>query len=108
MPFPPVVPASALTPFPGPAIAAPSPHSPTVIGAREGLRMAISRKPRRPHLSVLALEDRAVPSAVSVPDFGFEASAVATFKYTPAGSPWAFTGTAGLSANGTAFTAGNP
>src|SRR4051794_18915286 len=64
---------------------------------------------RKPHLRLTALEDRTVPAAVAgVLDFGFEAAVVPAFKYTPAGSPWAFTGSAGLSANGTAFTAGNP
>ena len=71
--------------------------------------MATVRKLYRPHLTLTALEDRTVPAAVAgVLDFGFEASTVATFKYNPAGSPWAFTGSAGLTGNGTAFTAGNP
>jgi hypothetical protein len=70
--------------------------------------MATARKPRRTHLSLLALEDRTVPAAMGLLDTGFEASGVVTFKYTPAGSPWAFAGNAGLSANNTAFTAGNP
>ena len=30
------------------------------------------------------------------------------FRYRPTGSPWTFTGGAGISANGSGFTAGNP
>ena len=30
------------------------------------------------------------------------------FRYRPAGSPWAFAGSAGIAANGSGFTAGNP
>jgi hypothetical protein len=66
------------------------------------------------HLSLLALEDRTVPSTVTsttgILDFGFEAVplAVGKFKYAPGGSAWTFTGAAGVSANGSAFTAGNP
>src|SRR5437763_454070 len=63
-----------------------------------------------PHLALLALEDRTLPSTAGVLDFGFETSAVAAgaYKYGPAGSAWAFAGTAGLSANGSGFTSGNP
>ena len=31
-----------------------------------------------------------------------------TFKYDPTGSPWAFTGGAGVSGNKSGFTSGNP
>jgi hypothetical protein len=42
-------------------------------------------------------------------DLGFEAPALAagTFAYAPIGSAWTFSGSAGLAANGSAFTAGN-
>ncbi len=75
--------------------------------------MAFARLPRRAtrrpaRLGLLALEDRTVPAAVVVPDFGFEAAAVNGFRYTPAGTPWAFAGSAGLAANTGPFTAGNP
>ncbi|MFL5328273.1 MAG: hypothetical protein ACJ8C4_05115 [Gemmataceae bacterium] len=42
-------------------------------------------------------------------DSGFELPAIAngTFRYGPAGSPWSFTGTAGVSTNNSAFTSGN-
>ena len=41
---------------------------------------------------------------------GFEQVAVGAgqFQYRPTGSPWTFTGDAGISANGSGFTAGNP
>jgi hypothetical protein len=64
-----------------------------------------------PQLSLLALEDRTVPSAATgILDFGFESVALApgTFRYAPSGSAWTFTGSAGISANGSPFTAGNP
>jgi archaellum component FlaG (FlaF/FlaG flagellin family) len=46
-------------------------------------------------------------------DFGFETPSVGTgsyyaFQFRPPGSPWTFAGTAGLSGNGSGFTAGNP
>src|SRR5262249_42604786 len=47
----------------------------------------------------------------SVPgDRGFEAPAVGSgaFAYNPSGSPWTFSGTSGVSGNGSAFTSGNP
>ena len=46
----------------------------------------------------------------SVGDAGFESASVGSgnFAYDPAGSAWAFTGGAGVSGNGSAFTAGNP
>jgi 6-phosphogluconolactonase (cycloisomerase 2 family) len=41
---------------------------------------------------------------------GFEAPAVGAgnFQYTPSGATWAFSATAGVSGNGSGFTAGNP
>ena len=47
-----------------------------------------------------------------VVDAGFESEAAGSgyygFKYAPRGSAWTFTGQSGVSANKTAFTAGNP
>ena len=50
------------------------------------------------------------PQATSLGDTGFEAAAVVPggFEYGPTGSPWAFTGGAGVASNGSSFTAGNP
>src|SRR5947209_1023193 len=80
--------------------------------------MAFSRSTRRKTarraapLRLLALEDRTVPAAVitGIQDAGFETVALApgAFRYNPAGSPWTFGGTAGVSSNGSAFTAANP
>jgi hypothetical protein len=43
-------------------------------------------------------------------DQGFELPVLSTgvFRYNPTGSPWFFNGTAGVTANGSAFSAGNP
>jgi hypothetical protein len=43
-------------------------------------------------------------------DSGFERVSVGNgaFKYNPTGSPWTFTGTSGISANGSGFTTSNP
>jgi hypothetical protein len=43
-------------------------------------------------------------------DPGFEQVQVGAgqFRYDPTGSPWTFSGGAGISANGSGFTAGNP
>ena len=48
--------------------------------------------------------------AVATGDAGFEQVAVGAgrFQYRPAGSPWTFTGGAGISGNGSGFTSGNP
>src|SRR5262249_30539555 len=52
----------------------------------------------------------AVTQVASLDDSGFEAPALAPgeFRYNPTGSPWAFTGTAGVTTNVNAFTSGNP
>jgi hypothetical protein len=49
-------------------------------------------------------------TAPAVGDAGFESPVVGAgnFQYAPAGTPWAFAGGAGVSGNGSAFTAGNP
>jgi hypothetical protein len=73
------------------------------------------KSPARPasHLSLLALEDRTVPSTVptttGILDFGFESVtfAAGTFRYAPAGSAWTFSGSAGISANSSPFTVKN-
>jgi hypothetical protein len=51
-----------------------------------------------------------VPEVNSISDGGFEAPGLAaqTFQYAPLGSPWQFSGGAGVSSNGSLFTAGNP
>ncbi len=50
------------------------------------------------------------PAAPVVGDAGFEAVAAgpAGYAYDPTGSPWSFVAAAGLSANNSAFTSGNP
>jgi hypothetical protein len=56
------------------------------------------------------LDQVAVTAVPGVTDSGFEATALAMQQhaYRPAGSAWTFTGTAGVSANGSAFTGANP
>jgi hypothetical protein len=50
----------------------------------------------------------ALPAGLN--DAAFESPALpsAAFQYNPTGSPWTFTGSAGVACNGSAFTAGNP
>jgi hypothetical protein len=45
---------------------------------------------------------------ISVPNFGFEAPVTSTFLYNPGGASWTFSGNAGISANNSGFTSGNP
>lgn len=47
-------------------------------------------------------------AAPALANAGFEAPAVGTYQYVPAGGSWAFGGGAGISANGSGFTSGNP
>src|SRR5262249_14758299 len=47
-------------------------------------------------------------AGIADPDFEIPALAPGTFAYAPAGSSWSFAGTAGLAANGSGFTAGQP
>jgi len=49
-------------------------------------------------------------SAITIGDAGFEQVSVGAgrFQYRPSGSAWTFTGSAGISGNGSGFTAGNP
>ena len=51
-----------------------------------------------------------VSASVSVGDPGFEQVSVGAgqFQYRPTGSPWTFSGQAGISGNNSGFTAGNP
>ena len=46
----------------------------------------------------------------SIADLGFEQVSVGAgeFQYDPTGSPWAFSGSSGISGNNSGFTAGNP
>lgn len=63
---------------------------------------------RTAKLRVLALEDRTTPS-VSIPAGGFETPALTpgTFQYAPAGTPWTYSGGAGVASNNSPFTAAN-
>jgi hypothetical protein len=62
------------------------------------------------------LEERVTPTTFypAPGDAGFElppagpAGEIYSFLYRPAGSAWLFTGNAGITANGSGFTAGNP
>jgi RHS repeat-associated protein len=51
-----------------------------------------------------------VSAPPGIPNAGFEQPALAagSFQYQPSGATWSFTGSAGISANGSAFTSGNP
>jgi hypothetical protein len=75
------------------------------------LRRTSIRRPAPP-LRLLALEDRSVPSTTvaGILDSGFETVKVAAggFRYDPAGSAWVFSGPAGVTANNSGFTSGNP
>jgi archaellum component FlaF (FlaF/FlaG flagellin family) len=81
---------------------------------RESERQPVLRDKRRirpfyqPELE--ALETRHLPSAAVPSVAGFQTPALpsGTYQYDPAGSPWNFTGHAGLAANGSAFTSNNP
>jgi hypothetical protein len=51
--------------------------------------------------------------AAAIPNFGFETPVITTYAYAPAGATWEFTALtgasgSGISANGSAFTSGNP
>lgn len=67
------------------------------------------RLTRRPRLSLLALEDRTTPSTTGLVETGFETPSlpIGQFRYQPTGSAWSFAGPAGISANGSGFTAAN-
>jgi hypothetical protein len=54
-------------------------------------------------LSVAALSTNLLDQGFEVPPLS-----IGTFRYNPTGSPWLFSGTTGVSANGSAFTAANP
>jgi hypothetical protein len=56
------------------------------------------------------IDQVSVNLVASLRDPGFETPAVGTgaYQYDPSGSPWTFSGSAGVSGNGSAFTAGNP
>ncbi len=49
-----------------------------------------------------------VPTGVWDPGFEQMSVGAGRYAYTPAGSPWTFTSAAGISANNSGFTAGNP
>ena len=48
------------------------------------------------------------PAALTVLSFEQPVVGASTFKYDPTGSPWVFTGGAGISSNNSGFTSGNP
>jgi subtilase family serine protease len=71
--------------------------------------------PRRSDLVYLALVNYgATSSTPTIADAGFEqpsagpAGAYGSFVYNPTGTAWSFAGSAGVSANGSGFTSGNP
>jgi hypothetical protein len=54
-----------------------------------------------------------IPPLGNIPNYGFETPVTSTYQYAPTGGSWSFTplsGTSGsgISANGSAFTSGNP
>ncbi len=61
-------------------------------------------------LDSVAIAKDITSSTPTVGDPGFEAVPVGPggYTYDPTGSAWTFSGTSGLSGNGTAFTSGNP
>jgi hypothetical protein len=52
----------------------------------------------------------AAAPAAALSDAGFESPSLGAgqFQYDPAGTPWTFVGSAGISGNGSGFTAANP
>jgi hypothetical protein len=58
----------------------------------------------------LNLEDRLAPAGLAISGSSFEQPALTagTFQYAPTGAPWTFNGGAGVAANGSGFTSGNP
>jgi hypothetical protein len=49
-----------------------------------------------------------VSASVNAGNSSFETPATSTYVYNPSGASWTFTGTCGVSANGSGFTVGNP
>ena len=49
-------------------------------------------------------------AAAGLSDAGFESPSLGTgnFQYDPTGTPWSYSGSAGVTSNGTGFSAGNP
>jgi hypothetical protein len=47
-------------------------------------------------------------AALTVPNFGFETPTTSTYVMNPSGGSWTFSGSTGVSANGSAYTSGNP
>jgi hypothetical protein len=45
---------------------------------------------------------------LTVPNYSFETPTTSTYVYDPTGASWTFSGHAGISANGSGFTSGNP
>ncbi len=61
-------------------------------------------------VSIGGSEQTATTTTIVVANPGFEAPAVGAgnFQYNPVGGSWTFSGAAGISSNGSAFTSGNP
>ena len=56
-----------------------------------------------------ALTEQVNAATTGLQQGGFEAPAVGSgFQYRPVGTPWTFTGCAGVAGNGSGFTSGNP
>ena len=78
------------------------------------LPTASHRRPRRRRPAfecfVEQLDERVLLSTPSIgdPDFDQVVVGAGNFQYDPTGSPWTFAGKAGISGNGSGFTAGNP
>ena len=87
----------------------PPPRSPSPPGrTRSPSRAWTAPAATTPPSSTPSPSVQATPPIVA--DAGFEQVAVGAgqFQYRPTGSPWTFTGGAGISGNDSGFTAGNP
>jgi hypothetical protein len=76
--------------------------------AGPGYDLVTGRGSPAANLVVAALTGTSVNSAFADPNFSQVQLPAGTFRYDPTGSPWAFSGYAGISTNGSAFTSGNP
>jgi hypothetical protein len=59
-------------------------------------------------IDIGAFEVQASSPVVADPSFEQVAVGAGNYRYDPAGSPWTFTGSAGITGNDSGFTAGNP
>jgi hypothetical protein len=60
--------------------------------------------------STAFVDDTAINAGCAISDGSFEQTVLAAkaYQFTPSGTPWQFSGAAGVSANNSGFTAGNP